>query len=177
MCIWLLMQYRAWPLVQSMSARIDHQPLEVSASSNFVQIPVDAADVWEVDPRLLKFEQKLASGSFGDLYVQEVNCSSFSYFYVTELFGVPSIRYHGTYCSQDVAIKVLKPERVSVDMLREFAQEVYIMKWVMSFNILGLKKWCNSTLYKIQHFRMMFHYFFMTAQTNWIHYNDFAFKN
>jgi len=56
-----------------MSARIDHQPLEVSASSNFVQIPVDAADVWEVDPRLLKFEQKLASGSFGDLYVQEVN--------------------------------------------------------------------------------------------------------
>jgi len=66
-------KYRAWPLVQSMSARIDHQPLEVSASSNFVQIPVDAADVWEVDPRLLKFEQKLASGSFGDLYVQEVN--------------------------------------------------------------------------------------------------------
>ena len=84
------MQYRAWPLVQSMSARIDHQPLEVSASSNFVQIPVDAADVWEVDPRLLKFEQKLASGSFGDLYVQEVNWSSFSYLYATDLFGVPS---------------------------------------------------------------------------------------
>ncbi|KAG2636892.1 hypothetical protein PVAP13_2NG478903 [Panicum virgatum] len=96
--------------IKSMSARIDHQPLEVSASSNFVQIPVDAADVWEVDPRLLKFEQKLASGSFGDLY-------------------------HGTYCSQDVAIKVLKPERVSVDMLREFAQEVYIMKKVRHKNV------------------------------------------
>ncbi|PWZ13434.1 Serine/threonine-protein kinase STY17 [Zea mays] len=95
-------KYRAWPLVPSMSARMDHQPLEVSPSSDFVQIPADAVDVWEVDLRLLKFEQKLASGSFGDLY-------------------------HGTYCSQDVAIKVLKPERVSVDMLREFAQEVYIM--------------------------------------------------
>jgi hypothetical protein len=56
-----------------MAARMDHRPMEVSPSSDFVQIPADAADVWEVDPRLLKFEQKLASGSFGDLYVQEVN--------------------------------------------------------------------------------------------------------
>ncbi|XP_008651642.1 serine/threonine-protein kinase STY17 isoform X1 [Zea mays] len=103
-------KYRAWPLVPSMSARMDHQPLEVSPSSDFVQIPADAVDVWEVDLRLLKFEQKLASGSFGDLY-------------------------HGTYCSQDVAIKVLKPERVSVDMLREFAQEVYIMKKVRHKNV------------------------------------------
>ncbi|KAF8700772.1 hypothetical protein HU200_034128 [Digitaria exilis] len=103
-------KYRAWPLVQSMAARMDRQPVEVSPSSNFVQIPADAVDVWEVDPRLLKFEQKLASGSFGDLY-------------------------HGTYCSQDVAIKVLKPERVSVDMLREFAQEVYIMKKVRHKNV------------------------------------------
>nr|CAB3454279.1 unnamed protein product [Digitaria exilis] len=63
----MLMQYRAWPLVQSMAARMDRQPVEVSPSSNFVQIPADAVDVWEVDPRLLKFEQKLASGSFGDL--------------------------------------------------------------------------------------------------------------
>lgn len=41
-----------------------------------------------------------------------------------------SFRYRGTYCSQDVAIKVLKPERISTDMLREFAQEVYIMRFV-----------------------------------------------
>lgn len=73
-----------------MAARMDHQPVEVSPSSNFVQIPADTADVWEVDPRLLKFEQKLASGSFGDLYVQEVNWSSNSYLYLTDLFGVPS---------------------------------------------------------------------------------------
>jgi hypothetical protein len=29
-----------------------------------------------------------------------------------------------------VAIKVLKPERISTDMLKEFAQEVYIMRFV-----------------------------------------------
>lgn len=73
-----------------MAARMDHRPMEVSPSSDFVQIPADAADVWEVDPRLLKFEQKLASGSFGDLYVQEVNWTSNSYIYVADLLGVPS---------------------------------------------------------------------------------------
>jgi len=39
-------------------------------------------------------------------------------------------RYRGIYCSQEVAIKVLKPERVSAEMLREFSQEVYIMRSV-----------------------------------------------
>lgn len=48
-----------------------HQPLEGSPSSNFVQILVDVAGVWEIDLGLLKFEQKLVFGSFGDLYVQE----------------------------------------------------------------------------------------------------------
>ncbi|XP_015647397.1 serine/threonine-protein kinase STY17 isoform X1 [Oryza sativa Japonica Group] len=103
-------KYKAWPLVQSMPTRTGHELMEDSPPADFVQIPADATDVWEVDPRLLKFERKLASGSFGDLY-------------------------HGTYCSQDVAIKVLKPERVSVDMLREFAQEVYIMKKVRHKNV------------------------------------------
>ncbi|KAL5196671.1 hypothetical protein ABZP36_000183 [Zizania latifolia] len=103
-------KYKAWPLLQSMPIRMGHQLLEDSSPSDFVQIPADATDVWEVDPRLLKFARKIASGSVGDLY-------------------------HGTYCSQDVAIKVLKPERVSVDMLREFAQEVYIMKKVRHKNV------------------------------------------
>ncbi|KAK3127011.1 hypothetical protein QOZ80_7AG0566900 [Eleusine coracana subsp. coracana] len=103
-------KYRAWPLIQSLPVGMSHQIPEDSPSPDFVQIPADSTDVWEVDPRLLKFEQKLACGSFGDLY-------------------------HGTYCSQDVAIKVLKPERVSVDMLREFAQEIYIMKKVRHKNV------------------------------------------
>ena len=37
-------------------------------------------------------------------------------------------RYKGTYCSQVVAIKILKPERVNSDLQKEFAQEVYIMR-------------------------------------------------
>ncbi|CAM0905822.1 unnamed protein product [Alopecurus aequalis] len=103
-------KYRAWPLVHSMPVSMGPQLLEDSSPADCVQIPADSTDVWEVDPRLLKFERKLAAGSFGDLY-------------------------HGSYCSQDVAIKVLKPERVSVDMLREFAQEVYIMKKVRHKNV------------------------------------------
>lgn len=62
-------KYKAWPLVQSMPTRTGHELMEDSPPADFVQIPADATDVWEVDPRLLKFERKLASGSFGDLYV------------------------------------------------------------------------------------------------------------
>ncbi|XP_020595037.1 serine/threonine-protein kinase STY46-like [Phalaenopsis equestris] len=69
-----------------------------------VKIPTDGTDVWEIDTRLLKFQNQLASGSQCNLY-------------------------RGTYCSQEVAIKVFKPEHVNVDMQREFAQEVYIMRW------------------------------------------------
>ena len=36
--------------------------------------------------------------------------------------------YRGSYYSQDVAIKVLKPERLNENMMHEFAQEVYIMR-------------------------------------------------
>lgn len=32
-----------------------------------VNIPVDGIDVWEIDLTLLKFEQKIAAGSFGEL--------------------------------------------------------------------------------------------------------------
>jgi hypothetical protein len=63
------MQYRAWPLVHSVPVSMGHQLLEDSSPADCVQIPADSTDVWEVDPRLLKFERKLAAGSFGDLYV------------------------------------------------------------------------------------------------------------
>ncbi|KAJ0586368.1 putative non-specific protein-tyrosine kinase [Helianthus annuus] len=53
--------------------------------NDHVKIPTDGTDVWEIDAKLLKFENKFASGTFGDLY-------------------------KGRYCSQKVAIKVLKPE-------------------------------------------------------------------
>ncbi|KAJ4714110.1 Kinase family protein [Melia azedarach] len=75
-----------------------------------IEIPTDGTDVWEIDARQLKIESKVAAGSYGDLY-------------------------KGTYCSQEVAIKVLKPERVSTEMLKEFSQEVYIMRKIRHKNV------------------------------------------
>nr|AFC37605.1 serine threonine protein kinase [Piper colubrinum] len=91
----------------------------LSTASDHVEIPSDGTDVWEIDVRKLKFENKVASGSYGDLY-------------------------HGTYCSQDVAIKVLKPERINLDMQREFAQEVYIMRKVRHKNVVQFIGACTK---------------------------------
>ncbi|KAJ6736904.1 ACT-LIKE TYROSINE KINASE FAMILY PROTEIN [Salix viminalis] len=85
-----------------------------------VQIPSDGTDVWEIDTSQLKVENKVASGSNGDLY-------------------------RGTYCSQEVAIKVLKPERVSAEMLREFSQEVYIMRKVRHKNVVQFIGACTRS--------------------------------
>lgn len=34
-----------------------------------INLTIDGADVWEIDATLLKFENKIASGSYGDLWV------------------------------------------------------------------------------------------------------------
>ncbi|KAJ6906745.1 Serine/threonine-protein kinaseY46 [Populus alba x Populus x berolinensis] len=67
----------------------------------------------------LKFENKVASGSYGDLY-------------------------KGTYYSQEVAIKILKPERVNSDLQKEFAQEVYIMRKVRHKNVVQFIGACTK---------------------------------
>ncbi|URD97549.1 TyrKc [Musa troglodytarum] len=88
---------QAWLKAQTWSPA-----MEIAQSSkgtfNHAEVPAHGTDEWEIDSRLLKFGDKVASGSFGDLY-------------------------RGTYCSQDVAIKVLNPERVDVDLRQEFAHE------------------------------------------------------
>ncbi|XP_059280980.1 serine/threonine-protein kinase STY8-like isoform X2 [Lycium ferocissimum] len=92
-------------------AAMNEQGQTVSGSvSNCVKIPTDGTDDWEIDVRLLKFENKVASGSSGDLY-------------------------KGTYCSQEVAIKVLKPEQLNMDILKEFSQEVFIMRKIRHKNV------------------------------------------
>lgn len=93
-----------------LSLKMENEQINEEPLPAHVHIPTDGTDVWEIDFRLLKFETKVASGSYGDLY-------------------------RGTYCTQEVAIKVLKPERVNVDMQREFAQEVYIMRKVRHRNV------------------------------------------
>ncbi|XP_058090771.1 serine/threonine-protein kinase STY46-like isoform X2 [Magnolia sinica] len=106
----LKIEKQAWSKPRSLPAISNNVQTSMESVPEHVKIPTDGTDVWEIDVRLLKFENKVASGSFGDLY-------------------------RGTYCSQDVAIKVLKPERVNVDMQREFAQEVYIMRKVRHKNV------------------------------------------
>lgn len=43
--------------------------------------------------------------------------------------------YKGTYCSQEVAIRVLKPERINSDIQKEFAQGAFIMRKVRQENV------------------------------------------
>ncbi|KAK4752061.1 hypothetical protein SAY87_020859 [Trapa incisa] len=53
-------------------------------------------------------------------------------------------RYRGTYRSQDVAIKVLKSERLDADLQREFAQEVSMMKKVRHRNVVQFIGACTK---------------------------------
>ncbi|XP_076955319.1 serine/threonine-protein kinase STY46-like [Bidens hawaiensis] len=88
-------------------------PSKETETNNFqeiVQLPVDGADVWEIDVKLLKFEYRIGGGSYSDLY-------------------------KGTFCTQDVAIKALKDEYLCENVQREFAQEVYIMRKIRHKNV------------------------------------------
>ncbi|XP_028056031.1 serine/threonine-protein kinase STY46-like isoform X3 [Camellia sinensis] len=85
------------------------QQTGIELNPDHVNIPTDGIDVWEIDPMLLKFDQKIATGLYGDLY-------------------------KGTFNSQDVAIKVLRAEYLN-DVQKEFAQEVYILRRVRHKNV------------------------------------------
>ncbi|GJN19127.1 hypothetical protein PR202_gb06367 [Eleusine coracana subsp. coracana] len=86
----------AWPVSSSSSPSLEGFQGGESMPSTSMEIPTDSVDVWEIDLKLLKFGNKVASGSNGDLY-------------------------RGSYCSQDVTIKIVRPERISADMYRDFA--------------------------------------------------------
>ncbi|CAK7329436.1 unnamed protein product [Dovyalis caffra] len=107
----------AW--YRSSSPTSDHEQSRINYDLDHVAIPNDGTDVWEIDPKHLKFENKIASGSYGDLF-------------------------KGTYCSQEVAIKILKPERVNSDLQKEFAQEVYIMRKVRHKNVVQFIGACTK---------------------------------
>ncbi|KAA0040325.1 serine/threonine-protein kinase STY46 isoform X1 [Cucumis melo var. makuwa] len=107
-----------WPNHKS-SSPVGELDITTKCEPDRVEIPTDGTDVWEINPRHLKFEHKVASGSYGDLY-------------------------KGTYCSQEVAIKVLKTERVNTDMQSEFAQEVYIMRKVRHKNVVQFIGACTK---------------------------------
>lgn len=135
---WCYLQEQYWSKELSVSAVGKHNPARTETVSNAVEIPTDGTDVWEIDTRQLTVGEKVGSGSFGDLWViclkpvpYCVLVFSWSFF---SLEKIP--RYKGTYFSQEVAVKFLKPERVNKEMLREFSQEVYIMRlvWMPAYN-------------------------------------------
>ncbi|XP_074285891.1 serine/threonine-protein kinase STY46 [Silene latifolia] len=109
----------SWRSQQSSSPMVEQEQTPIESKCDHVEIPSDGTDVWEIDPKLLKFENKVASGSYGDLY-------------------------KGTYCSQDVAIKVLKAERINTDLQKEFAQEVFIMRKVRHKNVVQFIGACTK---------------------------------
>ena len=55
------------------------------------------ADDWELDPADIAFQDKIASGAFGDLY-------------------------KGSYCGQEVAIKILRDVHTDTQQYEEFLQ-------------------------------------------------------
>ncbi|GMH23648.1 hypothetical protein Nepgr_025491 [Nepenthes gracilis] len=108
-----------WLNYQSLSPSNEHKQSRIECESYRIEIPNDGTDDWEIDPRQLKFGNKVASGSYGDLY-------------------------KGTYCSQEVAIKVLKTERINTDLQKEFAQEVFIMRKVRHKNVVQFIGACTK---------------------------------
>ncbi|MBA0861662.1 hypothetical protein Goshw_030153, partial [Gossypium schwendimanii] len=102
------------------SIMTEHVKERVVSLPSCVEIPTDGTDVWEIDARQLKIENRIASGSYADLY-------------------------RGTYCSQEVAIKVLKPEQITREMLREFSQEVYIMRKIRHKNVVQFIGACTRS--------------------------------
>ncbi|CAI9765429.1 unnamed protein product [Fraxinus pennsylvanica] len=117
----VFLQKHSWPHQHSLSPLCDHEKVEIKCEPDHLRIPNDGTDVWEIDPKLQKFDHKVASGSYGDLY-------------------------KGTYSGQVVAIKILKAERLNTELREEFAQEVYIMRKVRHKNVVQFIGACTKPL-------------------------------
>ncbi|XP_057732669.1 serine/threonine-protein kinase STY46-like isoform X1 [Arachis stenosperma] len=104
---------------QSVSSVGEDEQARMKSESDQLNIPNDGTDVWEIDPKHLKIGTQIASGSYGELF-------------------------KGIYCSQEVAIKILKPEHVNSDLQREFVQEVYIMRKVRHKNVVQFIGACTK---------------------------------
>ncbi|KAG6704713.1 hypothetical protein I3842_07G146200 [Carya illinoinensis] len=89
--------------------------------SNYVNMSTDGINDWEIDTSKLQYETKIASVSFCDLY-------------------------KGTFCDQDVAIKVLRAEHTNTNnIMKEFTQEVHIMRDIRHNNVIQFIGACLRT--------------------------------
>ncbi|GAV72658.1 ACT domain-containing protein/Pkinase_Tyr domain-containing protein [Cephalotus follicularis] len=75
---------------------------------------------WEINRRLLKMGERIASGSCGDLY-------------------------RGVYHGQDVAVKILRSEHLNAALEDEFAQEVAILREVRHENVVRFIGACTKS--------------------------------
>lgn len=62
----------------------------IKCEPDHLTIPNDGTDVWEIDLKHLKFENKVASGSYGDLYVP----SAFLSHLLLDFFAFLFYRFH-----------------------------------------------------------------------------------
>ncbi|XP_071691409.1 serine/threonine-protein kinase STY46 [Rutidosis leptorrhynchoides] len=113
------LENQSWPIQGSSSPISELDQTSTPGQTDHLTIPNDGTDVWEIDSRFLILDRKVASGSYGDLY-------------------------KGTYRSQEVAIKILKTERVNNDLQKEFAQEVYILRKVRHKNVVQFIGACTK---------------------------------
>ncbi|XP_022141400.1 serine/threonine-protein kinase STY8-like [Momordica charantia] len=90
-----------------------------SAVKKALDAQAKSAD-WEIDRRLLKIGERIASGSCGDLY-------------------------HGLYLGQDVAVKILRSEDLNDDLEDEFNQEVEILRKVQHKNVVRFIGACTKS--------------------------------
>lgn len=64
----MFLQDQSWSKQHPLAASlIEHKQTKIELLPNFIEIPRDETDVWEIDTRLLKVENKVGSGSYGDL--------------------------------------------------------------------------------------------------------------
>lgn len=62
-----LLQRRVWSRVALASSPNEPVPQANTSDVEFLRIPSDGTDDWEIDHNHLKYNHKVASGSFGDL--------------------------------------------------------------------------------------------------------------
>ncbi|CAJ2642887.1 unnamed protein product [Trifolium pratense] len=100
----------------------EQEKIRMNIISRHVIIPTPENGVSTCEASWFRFEKKIASGSFSDLY-------------------------KGTLCNQDVAIKVLKQESLNENIQREFSQEVYILSKIHHRNVVKFIGACTKTPY------------------------------
>lgn len=110
-------------LYKAMEKAIGRSEGSWSGSSHSAGNKTSVTDIksrdWEIDRRLLKIGERIASGSCGDLY-------------------------RGVYLGQDVAIKILRSEHLNEAIKDEFAQEVAILREVQHKNVVRFIGACTK---------------------------------